>query len=315
MTQNADVDKNKFTGCLLGLACGDYLGLPFEYVNSEKTKKLFEQGYKLDPFNKINTARGKLPVGYYSDDTAQMICLAESLICKKFNTEDQLRRYREWLFNGYATPINGDKAIGVGQHTFKVLLNKKRTIPTEINNNDREGGNGALMRCAPIGLMYFDSKELLLKNSLLSALVTHNNEIAAFCCVVLAFFISYSIKNYEKKDFCRFLLNDNPDLPTAIINLLTQDFHETNLQHIETTGYALYTLDIALHSFFTTDTFEDCLIASIGIGGDTDTQGAVAGALAGAFYREEAIPANWKASLLRNQYISEIACLIHYKAT
>ena len=178
-----NIDITKFTGCLLGLACGDYLGLPFEYVNDKKIKELFKQGFELTPTNKINTKRGKLPIGYYSDDTAQMICLAESLIHNGFDTKDQLNRYRKWLLEGYATPQSNDKAIGVGQHTFKALLKKNNIIPTEITNDDKEGGNGALMRCAPIGLMYFNDSETLIEKSILSGLVTHNNQIAVFSCV------------------------------------------------------------------------------------------------------------------------------------
>lgn len=308
-----NINKNKFTGCLLGLACGDYLGLPFEYLATEKTKAYFNRYSHPDPLKKIHTKRGSLPSGYYSDDTAQMICLAESLIDQNFNTTNQLHLYRKWLLEGHATPQADDKAIGVGQHTFKVLINRSRVIPTTITNNDKEGGNGALMRCAPIGLMYFDNRDLLLKRSILSALVTHNNEIAAFSCVVLNFFISYSIIGLPKQLFCKKLRDDLDYLPNDIVGILNKDFHKINPENLKTTGYSLFTLEIALYSFFVTNTFQDCITTSIKIGGDTDTQAAVAGALAGAFYGEDAIPTKWVTSLMRHQYISGLAKSIYLK--
>ncbi len=300
-------DKKKFTGCLLGLACGDYLGLPFEYVNVEKTREFFTKNKRLSPTKKMRTRRGTLPIGYYSDDTSQMICLAESLIDTGFDTKNQLHFYKKWLLEGYATPRPDDKAIGVGQHTFAVLTDKKRVIPSQIKNNEKEGGNGALMRCAPIGLLYCDDSTALQEKSILSAIVTHNNEIAAFSCVILNFFISYAIKNYAKTSFCDRALHDITGLPNDLKELLNTHFAKINPENIQTTGYSLYTLEIALYSFFTTHSFEDCLTTSIQIGGDTDTQAAVAGALAGAFYGENCIPLDWINALMRHEHITRLA--------
>ena len=47
----------------------------------------------------------------------------------------------------------------------------------------------------------------------------------------------------------------------------------------------------------TTGSFEDALVQVVNLGGDADSAGAVAGALAGAAYGLEAIPARWRATL------------------
>jgi ADP-ribosyl-[dinitrogen reductase] hydrolase len=48
-----------------------------------------------------------------------------------------------------------------------------------------------------------------------------------------------------------------------------------------------------LQALFDTDTFESCLIDTVNRGGDADTTGAIAGAIAGAFYGRAAIPYRW----------------------
>ncbi len=43
----------------------------------------------------------------------------------------------------------------------------------------------------------------------------------------------------------------------------------------------------------TTDNYKDCILKAVNLGEDTDTVGAVAGAIAGILYGYEGIPAEW----------------------
>src|SRR5690606_27627979 len=140
---------DKFKGCLLGLACGDYLGATVEYRSKENVRKVFAQG--VTPLAVDFHGYGNI-TGFYTDDTSQMICLAESLLEKGFNPQDQLRRYKKWLYEGYATPF-GVKSYGVGQNTLRILMRlDENSIPEEITHDPKQGGNGAVMRCAPVAL-------------------------------------------------------------------------------------------------------------------------------------------------------------------
>jgi ADP-ribosyl-[dinitrogen reductase] hydrolase len=62
-------------------------------------------------------------------------------------------------------------------------------------------------------------------------------------------------------------------------------------------GYVAHTLAAVFQAFFSTDGFESCLIDIVNRGGDADTTGAIAGALAGAWYGENQIPPRWKNAL------------------
>jgi ADP-ribosyl-[dinitrogen reductase] hydrolase len=62
-------------------------------------------------------------------------------------------------------------------------------------------------------------------------------------------------------------------------------------------GYVVHTLQAVFQAFFATDSFESCLVDVVNRGGDADTTGAIAGALAGAWYGENSIPSRWKSAL------------------
>jgi len=306
MNNNTTLDKSK--GCLIGLACGDYLGMPYEFAMPGKVKKHFSIN-KLKPIT-IQFI-DKQVTGFYTDDTSMAICLAESLLEKGFDQKDQYQKYKKWFYEGYSTPF-GDKSYGVGQHTLRVFIEQTEdNIPTTITHNHKAGGNGALMRCAPIGIRYNKDINQLVQNSIKSALVTHNNHISAWSCVILNLCISYALQEIDKTDYCNLILDSKLDIPQDIKELLQTDFNKLDQNLLHTTGYSLYTLAIALHSFFTTDTLEDCITQAIALGGDTDTQGAVVGALAGAYYGYTNIPDDWVNSLINNKYIEELAVRLH----
>ncbi len=131
---------DKFTGCLVGLACGDYLGMPVEFMSRASVQKHFgDLGVR--PTDCHHRGGKPRPAGYYTDDTAMTICIAESLIEKGFDIEDQFERFKRWLHEGYATP-DGDKAFGVGQNTLRALLWGNTTKQDQnIKPSNRSGGN------------------------------------------------------------------------------------------------------------------------------------------------------------------------------
>ena len=103
--------QDKFTGCLLGLACGDYLGATVEFRTKANLSKVFPEG-RVKPLAIDFHGHANI-TGFYTDDTCQMICLAESLLEYGFDPVDQFRRYKKWFYEGYATPFD-DKSYGIG---------------------------------------------------------------------------------------------------------------------------------------------------------------------------------------------------------
>jgi len=56
---------------------------------------------------------------------------------------------------------------------------------------------------------------------------------------------------------------------------------------------AFESVPTAIYSFLRYDNFKDSVVYAISLGGDTDTIGAMTGAISGAYYGEAAIPKAW----------------------
>ena len=81
-------NRNRFAGCLLGLACGDAVGTTVEFRSRDSFPPVTDM-VGGGPF-------GLLP-GQWTDDTSMALCLAESLIeCNGFDPRDQMERYVRW---------------------------------------------------------------------------------------------------------------------------------------------------------------------------------------------------------------------------
>ena len=85
--------QNRFIGCLLGLAIGDALGAPVEFLNAEEIKQ--RHGRVTDY---LGGGWLNLKPGECSDDTALMLCIARSIVDRKgFDPGDIAQRFLKWL--------------------------------------------------------------------------------------------------------------------------------------------------------------------------------------------------------------------------
>lgn len=296
--------ESRIKGGIYALACGDYLGMPVEFASKDKVIE-FYNNKKVSPVK--CEVRGVQALGNYTDDTAMMLCLAESILENGFNTKDQFNKYRKWALYGYLS-ADGQRPFGIGQNTFRKLLNQKpEDIPIRIKHNETEGGNGALMRSLPIGLIYYNDIDEVIDKTISSALVTHNNCIAVWTSVVFNIFVVYACLGINKFQFISQLKKEEtyPEIPQEITERLL-NLSEKSENELEVSGYSLSTLEVALYSFLYTDSLEDAISLAILQGGDTDTQGAVTGGLAGVYYGYNAIPKDWIKYLLRKDLFEKI---------
>lgn len=297
-------DLDRFKGCLIGLALGDALGVPFEFWKKENVVEYF----KNRDFEMKNFSYGDInfPAGFYSDDTAMTICLAESLLEKGFDLDDQWEKYRKWYLQGYATPFD-DRCYGIGQQTLKALLDKIDFKKMD-GSNERAGGNGSLMRCAPIGLYYQNQHVEIENKSLQASYLTHNYRLSGWTCVILNTIISFIINGYDKKQIISEIKNLYKNTaPNEIIELLEIDYNSMNEFIHNVSGYSIDTLKIALWSWLTSENYLESIKKVILLGNDTDTFGAVTGAIAGCYWGYDSIPSEYKLPVKKHDYIVNLA--------
>lgn len=302
-------------GMLIGLAVGDALGAPVEFGYS--SEDIVGLGDKIGRFQ--DSFAG--PAGTWTDDTSMALCLADSLLaCGGYDSYDIMERYCRWMNEGYRTR-DGKPAIDVGNQTRKALVayRRDRIIHRGSPRTD-SAGNGAIMRLAPIVLAASRDNNLAgsdnIRLSALSCRETHDSFMAMACTGVFAVALDYEL-HYGQSDWHMMRGTvlwptvrapyDQSEYAGKIEELIARsnDKDGDGLKNLG--GYIADALTIALWGLKNFESFEDGMLAVIRLGGDTDTNAAIYGQLAGAHYGYHAIPEKWRENVYLSHELVQIA--------
>ena len=275
------LDKAK--GCLIGLAIGDALGAPVEFSDWGTFKPVtnYRDG---GPFN--------LKAGQWTDDTSQALCLADSILSDGgFRQGDFLSRMINWKQYGHNSSTGECFDIGIG--TAAALRQYEST--SKVPSNANSGGNGNIMRLAPVAIAYHRDSYKTQEIASLSSLTTHGH-ISALTC---ADFLGVMLRSYIVSSDCEGDIkyncqtNDEAydiDMSSVTLERIANALISKESDWHNVSGFSTDTLCAALYCFFNTESFEECVLAAVNLGGDTDSVGAVAGQIAGAYYGLSEIP-------------------------
>lgn len=291
-----------FRGCLLGLAVGDALGGPLEFMDAKAIEKKHGRVTEM-----IGGGWLHLKAGDYTDDTQMALCIAESLLdLQEFNADGIAARFVAWL---------NSSPPDVGNHTSQVLSKIAggqdwKTATTSVQRiSPQSAGNGSLMRCAPLALWAFDDAPKRIEYSRVGSEITHAHQECQWSCALANAFIFHLMSCGVRDVALDRALNECLDAPGHLRKRVQLAAGKMKAE-LKPTGYVLDTLDCAIWSFMNSESFEDAVVTAVNLGGDADTTGAVCGAFAGAFYGEREIPARWLDVLQNRDHIANLATQI-----
>lgn len=281
-------------GALLGTMVGDALGMPAEgLARQELVQKL----------GRLDSLRdGRLPAGEYTDDTEMTIGVAEALVDRG---DFQLEAVAEVLAHNF-TPWRG-----YSPHVYGIMARIRQGLPWD-NTGANSWGSGAAVRVSPLAVLYADDKALP-EHAARQAEITHTHPNGVAGAVTQAVAISECVVNglYESRLDTTELL-DRLRSPVGEVSVAMADalerisdlraqqadaLSDTLSRVFPCDDTAVGSVPAALCAFLLTESFEEAVIAAVNCGGDTDTLGALTGALAGAFYGALAIPERLTAGL------------------
>jgi ADP-ribosyl-[dinitrogen reductase] hydrolase len=245
----------------------------------------------------------QLQPGQWTDDTSMALCLATSLLTVNgFDPVDQMQRYCNWLEQGYLSSTGECFDIG---NTVSQALARYQTSgnPFSGSTDPHSAGNGCLMRIAPVPMFYFPNREQALHFSAESSRTTH---AAAECLAACRLFSELLLRALAGQNKAEILAGDlNLTSASAGLQAIAQGRYKIkSSQQIRGSGYVVESLEAALWCFWTTETYEQAILAAANLGDDADTTAAICGQLAGAYYGESGIPENWRARLYMYDQIS-----------
>ena len=296
---------NIAAGLMTGIAVGNLLGLRYEFSSQSEIARSCPDGvWDID-----------VPHGMPDDDDlAQSIIIAEAAAAGPLDVDDLGRRLLEW------EETNG---MGIGILTADVLHLQRSGMPIAEASREAWGGNragnGAIMRCAPLAIRWRDDPNALVRNSIVSAVPTHWDPRCGWSCAILNLAIAAVMQQDD--------IRRPPSPPTAsglldaaqrgmraslpelaqygyddhapdVVREAVHDAFRMELRDLTldggNQGYTLLALQAGLISLLRAPTFESGLRAIVEAGGDTDTNGAVAGAALGARFSYFRIPEHWR---------------------
>lgn len=273
---------DRYNGCLVALAVGDALGSPIQF--KKRDTYLHVRGYTLG--GEFNSQKGE-----YTDDTAMALCLADSLINSNgFDAKNQLDTYVKWLKDGYMS--TRDEAYDIGLTVFKSIVHYMETGETTTNiNQEKDSGNGSLMRLAPVVMLYADDINKAVLYAGKSSLTTHASPIAIDACRYFAYVLTLILNGTHKSE----LFSDEATkkmqnyfkkepLHSEVMKIANGSYVGKYREDIKSSGYVVHTLEAALWAFHYGETFKDTMLSAVNLGDDADTVGAVTGQLAGAYF-------------------------------
>jgi ADP-ribosylglycohydrolase len=138
-------------------------------------------------------------------------------------------------------------------------------------------GNGSAMRVSPVGFA-FDSSEAVLKEAQRCAAVTHNHPEGIKGAQATALAIYLSRQGIDKADI-RYELTTRfgYEVERRLAEIRPVYFFDVSCQG---------SVPESLIAFFESRNYEDAVRNAISLGGDADTMGCIAGAVAQSFYRK-----------------------------
>ncbi len=281
--------RERVVGSMLGLALGDALGAPFEFLRGANVP---------DPIPALELPWMDLPPGSTTDDTAMARNLARSLAARGgFDAEDLVARHLEWFRTD--PPDVGTlarrvlKRVAGGEDAPEVA----RAV-WEERGPEVSGGNGSVMYCAPLGLAYANRPDELTELAPRLSALTHYDGRCQTAVLAVTVAVAAVLRGEDRLEAVR----------QALVAIADREGGE-ELEYLQVAagsarpidgpdqGFCLFTAGIALQALVRSGNFEMELRRVVSLGGDCDTNGAVAGALLGALVGIDGLPAEWLARL------------------
>jgi ADP-ribosylglycohydrolase len=305
---------DRAAGCLFGSAIGDAMGMPASFMSPEQVKRNYG---RITDFLKPSTeqvAHGALHKAEITDDTQETIILAQTLIeAKGFDEKIFIEKMIRWAVE---QDMLSSTVIGPSTRRFLRAIIGGGDYVRIGKSGDT---NGAAMRVAPVGIFYHGDPERACREAMNQARVSHGSVCGLASAAAVAAAVSLAVEgNSSPEEMMDAAITaaisgeqEGADIPAPKISrrlMLAKEIADRRMKQasLEAVAYELYTLfgagmksyeSIPLSlgvSYAAGFDFKTGLITVINIGDDADTNGAITGAVCGAYSGLEAVPPAWQ---------------------
>lgn len=268
-------------GCLLGQVAGDSLGSLVEFCSATVIAERQGDGPRL----LADGGTWRTLAGQPTDDSEMALALARCILAEgRYDAKAVFGSYREWRVS---------EPFDIGATTRAALDGAPRS--------DSQA-NGSLMRISPLGVFAHrlepDRAAALARAD--SAL-THPNAVCGDAVAAFVVALSHAVRHGDGAAAAHRAALDWAErarAEPAVVDRLRAAAREAPLCDGDSQGWVLIALQNAFHELLHAGSLEEGVVRTVRRGGDTDTNGAIAGALLGAVHGRAAVPEQWRSMVL-----------------
>jgi ADP-ribosylglycohydrolase len=290
--------------------------------------------------------------GLYSDDTQQALALCDVLLDHQCVDQERLADIYLGLLMPKGLFVGAHR--GIGRSFRHVLLALESGVPAHMAGQPG-AGIGASMRIAPVGLYFSDERDLMFESVMAASLMTHRDVRSLTGALAVAHTVRRIVSEDEREPSLLLrvasdLVRDERQIAAGYAGIVVNlDRHGRSLAHaiahaesllelpreravaslvdqanrhgaeppckLPTMGFPPACIPTCLYLLLSTDSFEEAITEVVNMGGDADTAGAILGAMAGAHYGADAIPARWLDGLQNREGIESRARALMQRST
>jgi ADP-ribosyl-[dinitrogen reductase] hydrolase len=287
-------EAGRYLGAMLGLACGDALGVSLEFMTRSDIRRRFPEGHR----DITGGGPFRFAPGEWSDDTDMALAVADGIIESPEDPVESVGRHFQAWYQSSPPDVGSTCRMALEAH-LRTGSWAAASEEVALRLGDRAGGNGALMRTLPAALAYRGDAGQAVR----IARMTHPHPESDAAVAVYQIMVDELLKGRAKGDaFQQAVAAAGGPLTERLAGLpgLAED-------RVQSTGYVADTLEAAIWAFLTTESLEECILKAVHLGDDTDTVGAVAGGLAGAWYGAPGVPRRWSMAIKNRTVLEERA--------
>jgi len=262
--------EDRALAAYLGFALGDALGATVEFMTASEIKQRHGVHQEI-----VGGGWLRLKPGQVTDDTDMALALGRSLIrCGGLDVRDVCEEFAAWLKTG---------PVDVGSTCRRGIRRYITSGTVEGAYFEGDAGNGAAMRILPLALATFGRPAEAEAWTVAQGHITHHHPLSDGAGLALVRML-HALLAGEGQAGARVIADELVE---------THRSFRFDPYRGQSSAYVVDTVQTVLHHYFSTDSFTDCVLATVNQGGDADTTGALAAMLAGATYGPAAIPKRW----------------------
>jgi ADP-ribosylglycohydrolase len=295
-------------GMMFGLAIGDALGRPTEFMSL----KNIHSKYGPDGIQDLPEQ------ALYTDDTQMTIAITEALIkAGDKDLETIMDAVRDEFIKWRHSPENNRSP---GNACLAGVSNMERGVHWSESGVPDSKGCGSAMRVAPIGYVYQNDPDKLKQVARASGICTHGHRTAVAASIGAAYLVKLALDNIDPGSMISAVLE--------FTNGISREFDQAMLKIDKCLGWpdekkALNYLGegwigeeavaLALYCFLKhSNDYTKTVLRGANTNGDSDSVACIAGSISGAYLGIDAIPGDWVKRIEKTDYLKDLANRLRY---